>query len=139
MSTTSSSSSTYYYPSDETTPTPYTHPYIPTRLPSAPSIPSHLPSACRATLLAIHQNYTTITSVIESTWALESGPAHQVRPGTREADAAARQILEKVEEMRRRPGSVGLKRLTDMPQGTVDQVVEAVGVARRYLLLRGTR
>jgi hypothetical protein len=44
-----------------------------------------------------------------------------------------------VEEMRRRPASVGLGRLMDMPQGIVDQVVEAVGVAKRYLLLIGMK
>jgi hypothetical protein len=130
--------STFYYPNDETTSSPYTHPYMPNRL-TAPKISAHWPTQCKSTLLHIHTLYTTITSVIESQWALEAGPAHQVRPGTQDADLAAQTILSTVEEMRRRPASVGLGRLTDMPQGMVDQVVEAVGVARRYLLLRGMK
>lgn len=128
----------FYCSNDQTTPSPYAHPYMPERT-KAPKISPHWPAQCRSTLQHIHKLYATITSVIESQWALEAGPAHQVRPGTTDADSAAKGILSLVEEMRRSPGSIGLRRLTDMPQGMVDQIVEATGVAKRYLLLRGMR
>lgn len=128
----------YYYPNDETSTGQYTHPYMPTRL-VAPKISAKWPSQCKDTLLQIHQLYTTVTSVIESQWALEAGPAHQVRPGTWEADAAAQGILNLVDGIRSNPASVGLRRMTDIPQDMVDQMVEAVGVAKRYLLLRGMK
>jgi hypothetical protein len=127
---------THYYFNDETSITPYSHPYIPNRL-QAPKILSHWPTQLKTTLLDIYNLYCTITSVIENQWALEAGPAHQVRPGTVEADVAAQGILKVVEEMQKSPRSVGLARLTDLPQVMVDQVVEAQGVAKRYLLLRG--
>ena len=135
---TQSNMSSFYYSNDETTAAPYTHPYMPNRI-HAPKISPHWPSQCRATLQHIHNLYATITSVIESQWALEAGPAHQVRPGTSEADSAAQRILGLVEEIRKHPATIGLRRLTDMPQGMVDQIVEVSGVAKRYLLLRGMK
>ena len=86
----------------------------------APKISPHWPAQCRSTLQHIHNLYTTITKVIESQWALEAGPAHQVRPGNADADAAAQGILNLVEEIRKAPASIGLRRMTDMPQGMVD-------------------
>jgi hypothetical protein len=128
----------FYYSNDQTTAQPYTNPYMPEGV-HTPKISSGWPTQCRSTLQNIHDLYKTITSVIETQWALEAGPAHQVRPGTAQADAAAQGILNLVDEIRRSPSSIGFRRLTDMPQEIVDHVVEATSVAKRYLMLRGIK
>ena len=128
----------FYYSNDQTTAAPYTHPYLPERIHTLDVSP-RWPAKCRTAIKHIHELYTTITNIIETQWSLEAGPSHQVRPGTAEADGAAQAILTLVDEMRKTPGSIGLRRLTDMPQEMVDHVVEATNVAKRYLMLRGMR